>query len=202
MNNSIKLTLSAVALTAGALILAACGDKSTEPKAKVVTEDAVVTVTATTIPAIFSAPPAEFTAGVADFGTTVPTTLSFKANDTAAATPVFNVKTATDSASGVTTFGSCIFTVTTSTFTGTHPMALGKTVTINPCAVKIQTAGTTAGATLSAPVVRITLGAASSTTVTLPNPVVISTTGEVKVTVGGQEIVLAEVPVVTGTGAN
>lgn len=194
-------------ITAGAsavaLLAVACGDnKSTSPQSKVVTEDAVVTVTATTIPVIFSAPPAEFPAGVPDFGTNVATTLSFSANDTAAATPVFSVKTATDSASGLTTFGSCIFTVTTSTFPAQHALAVGKTVTINPCSVNIATAGTTTGTPITTPTVEIVLGTTKSTKIEIPNPIVVTPSGEVKVTVDGEEIVLGEVPVVTGTGGN
>src|SRR5690606_22403973 len=79
--------LFAALLVAGtAFGLAACGGKSsTKVEDKVATEDIEVQVTESTVPVLYQAP-LEFESGVTELGTSTPTTLTFTANDTNAAT--------------------------------------------------------------------------------------------------------------------
>ena len=85
------------------------------------------------------------------------------------------------------TFGSCIFTVTKSDFVAPSPLAVGQVVTINPCSVKVNSAGYAPGTTASIPTL-LTLGS----TVSSANnkTVTVTTTGNVIGTV-----------VVTGAGS-
>lgn len=60
-------------------------------------------------------------------------------------------------------FGSCVFVVSNSTFPAGHPMAVGATVTVNPCNIQTNTQRAAAnGVQISAPVAMI-LGQATST---------------------------------------
>jgi hypothetical protein len=74
-----------------------------------------------------------FANGVADFGTTGPTTVTFGSSNT------FQVASGSDTAGGTLTFGSCHFKVTSSTFTG--PLANGSTVTVSSCQLLLPTKG-------------------------------------------------------------
>jgi hypothetical protein len=65
-------------------------------------------------------------------------------------------------ASGVLTFGSCIFTVSASTFASSHPLALGKQVTVNVCRASLATNGLTADGNAKAVDTTLTLGTATS----------------------------------------
>ncbi|HLU69490.1 MAG TPA: hypothetical protein VKZ88_01845 [Fibrobacteria bacterium] len=188
--------LFAALLVAGtAFGLAACGGKSsTKVEDKVATEDIEVQVTESTVPVLYQAP-LEFESGVTELGTSTPTTLTFTANDTNAATPLFSVATDTDTASGVTTFGSCIFTVTASTFAAEHALAVGKQVTISPCEVPVPLAGTTVGVDKSGATATLVLGTATSKTFTLP---VIKIKEDGSVTIGDIAVGTVTVSPVTG----
>jgi hypothetical protein len=77
-----------------------------------------------------------FPSGVAKFGTTAATTVSLNSTST------FTVSAGAEgTASGNLTYGSCIFTVTASTFPASSALALGKTVTVHPCSITVATAG-------------------------------------------------------------
>ncbi len=76
--------------------------------------------------------------GVAALGTTVPTTITIGGS---AAAQTARVATGASAAGGRWTYGSCIFSITQSTFSADHPLALGKTATIEPCTVSVDTAG-------------------------------------------------------------
>jgi hypothetical protein len=156
-----KVALFTLAASTAALVLYACGEKSSEPTTEVVAEDAVAQVTVETIPALFETP-LTFETGVPDFEITTPVTLSFATNDTAPATPEFSIKTTTDSASGVTTFGSCIFTVSASTFPAGSRLAMGNTIVVNPCNINVQSAGLQATGVSATRSVALLLGAAAS----------------------------------------
>ncbi len=56
------------------------------------------------------------------------------------------------------TFGSCIFKITASTFTGTSALAQGKTITVDPCKFEAITAGKVANGTASAVNTALLLG--------------------------------------------
>ncbi|MBK7050073.1 MAG: hypothetical protein IPH54_04410 [Rhodoferax sp.] len=103
------------------------------------------------------------------------TTVAFKANAADATKPAFEVASASGKASGSTTLGSCTFTITTSTYPASSPFALGKTIKIDPCTVKIDTAGKTANIPNSVPVA-ITFG---TRTVTTTQQVTVSSSGSV-----------------------
>jgi hypothetical protein len=73
------------------------------------------------------------------FGTSNTTTVAINGDQ---ATPTFNISEAGGgTASGDLGFGSCIFQITQSTFPASHPLALGKTVTVSPCEVNVATRG-------------------------------------------------------------
>jgi hypothetical protein len=108
------------------------------------------------------------------FGTTTPTTLTFTS---ATATPAFSIAADGFAASGPTTFGSCIFTVSTSTFPASSPLAAGKSVTINPCNLTAATSGGVANGVASDRAVQFVLGALNSLIRNLP--VVINPNGSI-----------------------
>ena len=68
--------------------------------------------------------PFSFSSGVAALGTNAATTVQFTSSS---ATPAFNIASGGATATGTTTFGSCIFAVTSSTFPTGHALALGQT---------------------------------------------------------------------------
>jgi hypothetical protein len=124
--------LIAVSLLCG--MLSACGGGGGGDLPPLVgATNLVVPVNARTVPAIagqvFTIP-----RGVASFGTSAPTDVTLN-------TSTFTISTAGANASGTLTFGSCIFTVTNSTFAADSPLANGKTVTVEPCTYTVATGG-------------------------------------------------------------
>lgn len=103
--------------------------------------------------------PFAFPTGVLGFGTTAPTTLAFTSTS---ATPSFSIASGVSTATGTTTFGSCIFTIVTSNFPSTSPLAVGQTIIINPCTLNVATAGGRADGSTTTRSVRMTLGTAVS----------------------------------------
>jgi hypothetical protein len=101
-----------------------------------------------------------FASGVADFGTTAATTVAFTSTST---TPEFSIASGGDVATGTTTFGSCIFTITASTFPASSPLATGKTITVHPCNITVNTAGQALSTPAETRSVALVLGAAAST---------------------------------------
>jgi hypothetical protein len=177
------------------VVLTACGSDGSSPEApKVATEDAEVQVTASTIPVLYTAP-MTFSSGVAALGTTTPTTLSFSANSENAAVPLFSVKTATDSASGTTTFGSCIFTISASTYVPPALLVVGATIEVTPCEVVVETSGKPVGDNLANVTGTFNLGTAEAS-VALPEVKIDATTGVV--TVGTVVVGTVDVGTVTG----
>lgn len=77
-------------------------------------------------------------------------------------TPAFSIVAEGGTATGTTTFGSCIFAVTSSTFPAGHRLALGQTVTVNPCNMNVNTAGAVANGVATSRSVALVLGAAAS----------------------------------------
>src|SRR5687767_14806361 len=117
-----KYLLAAVASAA----LVACGGGGDDSTA-VASDVGPVTVnpqTGSAAAQALSGRPLSYAGGVPSFGTAgTATTLTI----TAGSTNMFAVSAGSDSASGNLTFGSCIFTVTSSTFAAAHPLAVGKT---------------------------------------------------------------------------
>jgi hypothetical protein len=194
----LKISSVMVAASTAALVLFACGEKTSEPKTEIATEDAEVQVTAATIPILYAAP-LVFSAGVPELGTTTATTLTFTANDTNAATPVFNVKSGTDSASGVTTFGSCIFTVTRTTYSP-PTLQMGAQIEIEPCEVNVATGNKEVGVDLEDVTATFTLGNGNATPPAFD--VKIEANGDVVVILpNGNEVIVGEVDIVETSGA-
>ena len=153
------MKLLKIVLLAAAVTLSACGDGGgTAEPVLVVASDAVLPAAPTTTAAVVSTP-FVFPSGVAALGSTTPTTVTFTST---AASPTFAIASGTGTATGTTTFGSCIFAVTSSTFPAGHPLALGQTVTVNPCNFKVGTAGAIANGVAQSRSIALLLGAASS----------------------------------------
>jgi hypothetical protein len=193
-----KISLAALAL-GGSMLLSACGggnDSPLRPTSTVTTPTTVgingagngPTVVSSVLNQNFS-----FDVGVSVLGTTAPTTLTLSGSATA---PSFSLTSGADTATGVMTYGSCIFTIVASTFPAGSPLALGNKTEVNPCTLSVATAGSTANGTATPTNVSFVLGATASNPV--PLSVSISPTGVV--TVGGVVVGSATVVVTTGAG--
>jgi hypothetical protein len=200
-----------LALAVAALV--GCGGDSeptrTATGATVVAASPATQGAATTVlrAAATTAAPATFASGVPDFGTTASTTLAISSSDATATTPTggtvtgpaFSVASGGNTASGVLTFGSCVFTVSASTFGASHPLALGKQVTVNPCQASLATAGVTADGTTKSTDTTLTLGTATSSTVKLS--VQVWPSGAVLLVIsGGNAVPVGEVTTTAPTG--
>ncbi len=82
----------------------------------------------------------------------------------------------TGTVTATTTFGSCIFNIKASTFPAGHSLAVGQTVTVNPCSLSVRTTGAVANGQAVSRSVALLLGAAASAGATVT----------VAVTAGGQ----------------
>ena len=143
--------------------LVACGgggsDVSAPAFATIATSNVTANVTAATSAAVVNQP-FTFAAGLpAEFGTTTATDVAFTSTDAA---PTFSISSNGATATGTTAFGSCIFTVLSSTFPVGSKLAVGQTVRVEPCQLKIATAGATAGGSASNREVKFALGSVSS----------------------------------------
>ncbi|MDD5334849.1 MAG: hypothetical protein PHS32_14035 [Rhodoferax sp.] len=129
---SIRILMTSVFVTA----LAACGGN---PAPQVAAADTVVPVTAATVKAAeavpFSVPAGAFPASVPALAT-VATTVKF--TNTTSATPTATITAPGGTVTGITTFGSCIFTVTASTLAG---VTVGQVITVHPCQINVETGG-------------------------------------------------------------
>ena len=172
--------------------LAACGGggDSTPVTTTTSTSNTTAAVTASTAAAVVNQP-FTFESGVPDFGTTAPTTLQFTS---ATATPAFAISSGGFSASGATTFGSCIFTITSSTFPAGSKLAVGQSVRVNPCSLNAATSGGNANGSASDREVKFVLGTLNSNGKNLP--VVINANGSV--VINGITIGTVTISVVTG----
>jgi len=140
------------------LALAGCGGGGGGSETMVVADDTTLAASPTTTAAVKDES-FVFASGVPALGTSGSTTLKFT---DASATPAFSIAADGYTATGTTAFGSCIFKVTNSTFPAAHPLANGKTLTVNPCSVRVNTAGVTANGETTSRSVALLLGAANS----------------------------------------
>lgn len=194
-----KISLAALAL-GGSVLLSACGgggnDSPLRPTATVATPTTASINGAGNGPAVVSSVLNQgfsFDAGVPALGTTAPTTLTLSGSATA---PTFSLTSGADTATGVMTYGSCIFTIVTSTFPAGSPLALGQKREVTPCALSVATAGSTANGTVASTGVSFVLGA----TVSNPVPRLVSISPAGVVTVNGVVIDTVTVVVTTGAG--
>jgi hypothetical protein len=148
-------SLAVVAVAAG---LVACG--GSRSAAPFFTSDTTVNATA----AAYSGMTGTYTfgSGVAAFGTTTTTDVAFGGTPAA---PTFTIGSGGATASGDLAFGSCIFTVKSSSFAPPHPLAAGQTITINPCTVNYATAGVSLTGNTANILARLFLGVTGSTQV-------------------------------------
>lgn len=149
----------AVLAVAAAFVLASCGGGGDAPTpVQVASADANLPANGT-ITAALSGTTFAFPTGVPGLGTTGTTTLAFSGT---AAAPGFSIASGGNTAGGALRFGSCIFAVSSSTFPAGHPMALGQTVTVNPCNINLNTTGVVANGVAVNRSVGLVLGAAGS----------------------------------------
>jgi hypothetical protein len=133
-------------------------------------------------------------------GTTATTTLSINADGTA--TPTFTITEAgAGNATGVLSFGAtpgtCIFTVTQSTFAASHPLAVGNSVPADGCQVNVATAGTAANGTAQERSATLRLRNA----VSLPLTVTVTVGSNGQVTINDEPSGIATVNSGTGGGS-
>src|SRR5438105_883262 len=100
-----KLLGVILAISASALLYACGGGGGDQPLG--VAGNTTLAASPTTAAALVAVPFA-FPGGVPDFGTTAATTVTFTSTSTA---PQFKVDSAGGTATGVTSFGSCIFAI-------------------------------------------------------------------------------------------
>jgi hypothetical protein len=135
----------AAAVLGGSILLAACGGDSSSPAPEAVTS---ATVNASTGPALIKevlSNKFSFQSGIADFGTTSPTTLELTGDQTA---PKFALVSGLDHAEGSMKYGSCIFTIDTSTYVAPHRLAKytpAQPLTIEACKLSTLTKSIGAG---------------------------------------------------------
>ncbi len=175
MQNTPKLTLLASALALAAVLSACGGGGSSSPPVQVVTTNATLAANPTSVPALANTP-LGFTNGVPAFGTTAETTLLFTSTSTS---PGFSIASGGATATGATTFGSCIFTVGASTFPASSPLGMGRTVTVNPCSIAANTAGSPANGAPALRNITLQLGAVSSRAASIT--ITVSPTGSIAI---------------------
>lgn len=156
--------VGSVALASVVAIVAACGGGSSTPT-KVVAADAEIPMTANFAAAIANNITFAFAGGVPDLGTTSTTTLAFTSTST---TPAISISSDGNTATGDTTFGSCIVNIKVSTYPASHPMASGKSITLNPCFVGANIAGANADSSEALRNVYIQLGSTQSGRAQMP----------------------------------
>ena len=162
-----------------------------------VARSTAVTVNATTGTAASQAlvgQPIVFSSGVPDLGTTAATTVTFTSS-AASATPAFSIASGGASATGDLTFGSCIFTVKSSTFPAGSKLAVGAKITVSPCAVTLATGGVAATGAAAAVNTTLTLNGVTSA----PYPVTVAITPTGTVQVNGTTVTTTLVSTVTGS---
>lgn len=170
----VKLAQFALGLTLAAT-LAACGGGggSSEPApVQVASTDTTAAVTSTSVAALVTTPSTVTTFsngfnGLSDGSGPAPVITGLTTVAFSGTAPAFTITNGGDTATGVTTFGSCIFTVSTSTFPGGSPLAAGKVVKVNPCNQTASTSGANADGTPVQRDVVLVLGEASSEPVKL-----------------------------------
>jgi hypothetical protein len=152
-----------IAVCAAALAACGGGSDSAPTVTLVAASDTSVNVNPTVAAALVNTS-FSFPSGAPALGTTAATTIQFTNTATA---PAFSITSGGNTASGTTTFGSCIFRVSNSSFPLGHPLANGQTVTVDPCSANINTTGAVANGVATSRNVALLLGTAASSGVTV-----------------------------------
>lgn len=192
MNFSTKWVF-ALSVTATSVLVACGGGGGLDVvSTNVVATNAVVATTAATGAAVTAGirgAALSFPNGVPALGTTAATTLTLGSG----ATPAFTLVSGATTVEGITTFGSCIFTVTKSNDLTNYP--IGKVITVTPCTVTANTAGlATTGNTQNVPTT-LTLG--QITSAAIPVATIIAPDG----TISAGGVTFTVVTPVTGAGS-
>ncbi len=188
-SSSIKFLFAAVATAA----LVACGgggSSTPAPSAKVATSDATASIGPANGATIANAVAnTSFTFAGGTLGSTGSTVVQFTDKS---ATPAFSATSSAGVVTGTTTFGSCIFTVKTST----NPLvAVGTVFTYNPCTFTVATAGAPANGSSSSRVATFNF---SPSTGTASIPVIVAADGAILI----NGVFLGGVGLSVTTGAN
>lgn len=153
-----KISLAASVFSCSVLLAACGGGDTAAPSSKAVASaDTTSAVTSSTAQVMVDKS-FSFDSGVSALGTTSATTLALSGSSTA---PTVKISSGGSAATGVMTYGSCIFTIQSSNFPATFPkLQVGATTEVKPCDLKLATAGLTNGSSNS--FVKWILGNASS----------------------------------------
>lgn len=185
-----KKVFSFAASAAALLALAACGGGGGDSSAQVAASDVKVSASPTTTDAMANKT-FTFESGIAALGTEgTATDLTFT-NGTS-----FSASAGGKTASGTTGYGSCIFTVKTSSFEPTHPLGMiDAPYRIHPCEIEIKSGGVAATGVPASVNARLVLANLASRNVTTA----------IRILPGGQlmvgEALFGTVPTVPPTGA-
>lgn len=152
-----KRNLAVLLATGVACLLVACGGGDDTP-VQVVAADAVIEANPQTVPAV-SGNTFTFPSGVAAFQTNAATTVAFT---NTATTPAFAINSGGKAAVGTTTFGSCIFTITQSTFEAPSRLVVGAVIEVTPCNIVAGVQGLPADGQVALRGVALQLGASFS----------------------------------------
>jgi hypothetical protein len=125
-------------LALSASFLVACGGSDSPAQQQVATSNFSANAAAANTVPLTGATLTSDASGVSAFGTTTTTTMVISG---AAGSQTAVISSGGFSATTKLTYGSCIFTVVTSNFPAGSSLALGRTVTVNPCTVTANTAG-------------------------------------------------------------
>ena len=197
MMKASKSVLAAV-LAVAIITLAACGDggSSTPPAPTIVATANLIAPASPAVVAAIVNTPYTFPAGVPEFGTTAATTLQFTSGGN---TPTFSISSGGTTATGVTSFGSCNFTITgVSGVTG--PLTVGRVIRVDPCQLNVATSGLAAIGSSTSRNTSLLLGRSNSNGVLLPFN--INANGDVTIiTPSGNNIFLGRITVAPVTGS-
>lgn len=205
---SVNLAKFSLGLTLAAT-LAACGGSDSPAPVPMANKDIAAAVDATSVASLEPASAGatqtvatfadgfsgnDGTAGATSVAITGVTTVAFTGS---AATPTFAIANGGFTAKGNTTFGSCIFTVTESTFPANSPLASGKIVKVNPCSMKASTNGANANGIPSQRDVVLVLGSVHSSPIKLN----ITVNANGKVLIGTTSVGSVTLTQTTGAGS-
>lgn len=151
----IRIASAGIAL----VLLCACGDGGGGEQALLVSSSDTELAANPGLIAAVAQTPFTFASGVPSFGTGTTTTVMFTS---AASSPAFSIAADGNTATGTTSFGSCIFAIQASTFPAGHVLSAGRTITITPCDLEVNTKGMVANGVPVNRSVALLLGAAAS----------------------------------------
>jgi len=184
------------AIAAAAMV--ACGGGGADDAVNVVAAATPVAITAankataTAVVGALADKPIAFSAGVPAFSTTAATTVTLSQATSTTADAQFSIASDGKTAKGDFKIGSCIFVITTSDFVAPSPLAVGRTVTVDPCSLTVQTAGKAADGSTTTTNVNVVLGNTQAESVAIP--VAVTSTGAIQIS-GATVATVRPVPV-------